>query len=173
LHETDPVEVPELSDSEIRRLVGEIAAGSPSAEAAWQQLRGLGAAVAPFLLDAYPTARRWQGRTALVFHAIRFARVSEAAYALGYRALGDKSYMVRYRACMVLAYALRADAIPALEALLQHTDPRTQEDAARALDAIHHQNHHYFVDRQHSGRSFWVVNDSDEPSRGQSPALER
>jgi hypothetical protein len=96
-----------LSETEIRRLVSEIGTDSPSAEAAWQALRGLGPAVAPYLLEAYPNARRWQGRTALVFHAIRFARVSDAAYALGCRALGDKSYMVRYRACMVVAYWLR------------------------------------------------------------------
>ena len=150
-----------LSESEIRRLVGTIAADEPSAEASWETLRTLGADVAPYLLEAYPTARRWQGRTAIVFHAIRFARTSEAAYALGLRALGDKSYMVRYRACMVVAYALRADAIPALTALQQHADARTREDATCALDAIHHQNHHYFVDRRHRGHSFWVVNDSD------------
>lgn len=154
----------ELSEHEIRRLVGDIAADRPDAEAAWQVLRGLGAAVVPYLLEAYPSARRWQGRTALVFHAIRFARVSEAAFALGCQALGDKSYMVRYRACMVLAYALRPDALPALGALLQHTDSRTREDAARAMDAIRSQNHHYFVDRDHSGRSFWVVNEADKPS---------
>jgi len=157
--------VPELSDTEIRRLIGEIAVDSRAAEAAWQVLRGLGPAVAPYLLEAYPAAKRWQARTALVFHAIRFARASEAAYALGLRALDDKSYMVRYRACMVLAYALRAEAIPALAALLQHADARTREDAARALDAIRHQNHHYFVDRAHSGRSFWVVNETDESPR--------
>ena len=150
-----------LTDSEIRRLVGDIAANQPSAEVAWESLRPLGQAVSPYLLDAYASAKRWQGRTSLVFHAIRFARVSEAAYTLGQQALGDKSYMVRYRACMVLAYSLRTDAIPALSALLQHTDARTREDAARAIDAIKHQNHHYFVDTDHSGRSFWVVNDGD------------
>ena len=158
---TEPTSASELSETEIRRLVGEIASDASSAEEAWQALRGLGPAVAPYLSEAYAGARRWQGRTALLFHAIRFARVSEAAYALGHRALEDKSYMVRYRACMVLAYALRADAVPALEALLLHADARTREDAARALDAIHHQNHHYFVDRGHTGRSFWIVNESD------------
>jgi len=155
---------PALSDIEIRRLVGEIAADSPAAEAAWQSLRGLGPAVAPYLLEAYPAARRWQARTALVFHAIGHARVSEQAFALGLKALQDKSYMVRYRACMVLAYSLRPDAIPALTALLQHPDSRTREDADRALDAIRSRNHHYFIDRQHSGRSFWVVNDTDRQS---------
>ena len=166
---TERTDAPELSkplsEPEIRRLVGEIAANSPAAEAAWQALRTLGPAVAPYLLEAYAAAKRWQGRTALVFHAIRFARASEPAYALGLQALADKSYMVRYRACMVLAYSLRADAIPALQPLLQHADARTREDAARTLDAIHHQNHHYFVDRAHSGQSFWVVNETDKPLR--------
>ena len=158
---TEPVGSSELNESDIRRLVGEIAADSASAEVAWQSLRSLGPAVAPYLLEAYAAAKRWQGRTALVFHAIRFARVSDAAYALGKQALGDKSYMVRYRACMVLAYSLRSDAVPALRPLLEHADARTREDAARALDAIEHRNHHYFVDARHSGRSFWVVNDDD------------
>ena len=150
-----------LDATEIRRLVAEIATNSPSAEMNWQTLRALGPDVAPYLLEAYPRAKRWQGRTGLVFHAIRFARESEAAYALGCQALADKSYIVRYRACMVLAYSLRMDAIPALAVLLQHVDSRTREDAARAIDAIQHQNHHYFVDTQHSGRSFWVVNETD------------
>jgi hypothetical protein len=161
----DRTDVPDLREPEIRHLVGEIAASNPAAEQAWETLRALGPAVAPYLLEAFATARRWQGRTALVFHAIRFARVSEQAYALGVRALADKSYMVRYRACMVLAYSLRADAIPALQPLLHHADARTREDAARALDAIHHQNHHYFVDHAHSGRSFWVVNETDRQQR--------
>jgi hypothetical protein len=163
----DRTDAPELSkplsETEIRRLVGEIAVSSPAAESAWQALRPLGPAVAPYLLEAYADAKRWQGRTSLVFHAIRFARVSEAAYALGLEALADRSYMVRYRACMVLAYSLRTDAIPALQPLLQHADARTREDAARALDAIHHQNHHFFVDHTHSGRSYWVVNETDRP----------
>ena len=158
---TDPAGATDLTENEIRRLVGEIAANHPSAESAWESLRPLGHAVSPFLLDAYSGAKRWQGRTALVFHAIRFARISEAAYTLGLQALTDKSYMVRYRACMVLAYSLRTDAIPALNLLLQHADARTREDAAHALDAIRHQNHHYFVDTSHSGQSFWVVNDGD------------
>ena len=64
-----------------------------------------------------------------------------------------------------LAYALRAGALPPLTALLQHTDSRTREDADRAIDAIRNQNHRYFVDRDHSGRSFWVVNEADKPPR--------
>jgi hypothetical protein len=161
---TEPTASSSLSETEIRRLVDEVAAGPPASEAAWQSLRSLGPAVAPYLLEGYARTRRWQGRTALVFHAIGFARVSEEAYMLGQYALGDKSYMVRYRACMVLAYSLRTDAVSALTPLLQHTDARTREDATRAIDAIRYQNHHFFVDTSHSGRSLWVVNDGDRPA---------
>ena len=89
------------------------------------------------------------------------ARDGEAAFRLGLRALGDRSYMVRYRACMVLAYSLRPAAFPALEALRSHADARTREDAERAIDAFVHRNHHYFVDRDHSGQTRRVVDESD------------
>ena len=158
---SEPFTDPALSEAEIRRRVSEIASQTPRADAAWSELRALGPAVVPFLADAYRSAKRWQGRVALVFHAIRYARTSEAAFQLGLRALGDRSYMVRYRACMVLAYALRPDALPALEALRSHADARTREDAERAIDAILHRNHHYFVDRDHSGQTRWVVDESD------------
>lgn len=152
-----------VTEDEIRALVSAIAEGRPDAEAAWEQLRPLGAAVVPYLAAAFPRAKRWQARTALVFHAIRFARTSEAAFQLGLLALQDKSYMVRYRACMVLAYALNPEAVPALRLASSHADARTAEDARAALDAIRHRNHHYFVDRTHSGESFWQVNPGDTP----------
>ncbi len=131
------------------------------AEAAWAELRPLGVAVVPHLLAAFPTVRTWEGRTALVFHAVRHARVSEPAFQLGLLGCRDRSYMVRYRACGLLAYAQRADALPALEPLVAHRDPRTVADAAAAIDAIRSRNHHYFIDRHHTGRSFWSVNDGD------------
>ncbi|MEQ1632208.1 MAG: hypothetical protein ABL997_07525 [Planctomycetota bacterium] len=130
-------------------------------EDAWGQLRHLGEAVVPSLLGLYPRARTWQGRTSLVFHSIRYARTSEAAFQLGVMALADRSYMVRYRACGLLAYSLRMDALAPLRPVVVHADPRTAEDAAAAIDAIEHRNHNYFVDRDHSGRSFWTVNDTD------------
>lgn len=39
--------------------------------------------------------------------------------------------------------------------------PTTAEDAAAAIDAIERQNHHLFVDRDHSGRVRWSVNPDD------------
>jgi len=135
-------------------------------ETAWSQLRPLGVDVVPFLRAFLPHCRSWQGRTALVFHSIRFARTSSDAFDLGVRALLDRSYMVRYRACGLLAYSLRRDALGALRDLLNHRDPRTVEDATAAITAIERQNHHLFVDRDGSGRTKWVVNEGDNDASG-------
>jgi hypothetical protein len=126
-------------------------------ERTWAELRPLGAAVVPHLAQAFPRFRKWQGRACLVFHCIRHARASDAAFDLAVRALADKSHVVRYRACGLLAYSLRRDALPHLEPLLLHADRRTAEDAAAAVDAIRRGNHDFFVDRTHTGRAHWVV----------------
>ena len=130
-------------------------------ESAWEELRPLGAAVVPYLLEFFPKCRSWQGRTSLVYHAIHYARVSDAAFELGLRALADRSFAVRYRGCSLLAYSLRRDALDALRPLTEHPDQRTVEHAQAAIDAIEHQNHHWFIDRNHTGQMHWVVNDSD------------
>lgn len=126
-------------------------------EQAWEPLRTLGEGVVPYLEEAYPKVSSWQGRVALVFHSIPFARSSESAFRLGLAALQDRSFMVRYRACGLLAYSLKRDALPALRALLKHRDNRTVEDAQAAISAIEEQNHHLFVDRNRTGRVFWEV----------------
>lgn len=127
-------------------------------EAAWDLLRPLGKEVVPYLCEAYPNFKKWQGRVSLVFHSIKYARDSDDAFLLGISATKDKASLVRYRACGLLAYSLRKDALPALQELLGHADKKTVEDAKAAIDAIRSQNHHYFVDRDHSGRIEWVVN---------------
>ena len=155
-----------MDDARIRALVAQLDIANPAEEnAAWNELKSLGDSVVPHLADQYPRARRWQQRVALVFHSIRFARQSNAAFQLGLNALDDRSYMVRYRACGLLAYSLRREALPALQKLLAHSDTRTVEDARAAMEAVTRNNHHYFVDRTHSGRSFWVVNPEDEPRK--------
>mgnify|MGYP001313369848 CR=1 FL=1 len=142
-----------MQSEEIRQLVASLdTRNSTQEENAWAQLRPLAEAVTPYLEEFYPQCRSWQGRVALVFHSIRFARKSPSAVALGIRALNDRSFMVRYRACGLLAYSLRRDALEPLRQLLNHSDQRTVEDAAAAIDAITHQNHHLFVARDHSGR---------------------
>jgi hypothetical protein len=153
-----------MEQTSIRELVAVVAAASGDAEAAWQKLKPLGSDVVPFLAEAFPRTRIWQGRVALVFHCIPHARTSPAAFDLGLLALQDKSYMVRYRACGLLAYSLQTRAIPELRKLLEHADHRSVEDATAAIDSIENRNHHFFVDRSHSGRSFWEVNPGDRPA---------
>jgi hypothetical protein len=151
-----------MTPTEIRALVLRLDRTSArDEEEAWTQLRGLGVAIVPYLLEAYRTFRKANGRVSLVFHAIRYARTSEDAFRLGIEALSDKATLVRYRACGLLAYSQRPDAIPHLQSLLSHPDARTVEDAQAAIDSISNRNHHYFIDRDHSGRSFWQVNEGD------------
>lgn len=146
----------------IRSIVSQLDTTSAAdEEAVWLQVRHLGAEVVPYLLEAFPSTRKWQGRVSLVFHSIRFARVSEAAFELGLLALEDRSFMVRWRGCGLLAYSLRRDALPALQAASTHKDSRTREDATAAMAAISESNHHLYVDRDRSGRTFWEVTPVD------------
>ena len=154
-----------MTPDEIRRKVASLDATDWRVdEAVWPQLEPLGVLVVPYLQDAYPTFRKWLGRQVLVHHSIKFARESENAFQLGLMALNDRSIAVIYSACMLLAYSLRDDAIEPLKNVLKHKDQRAAGDAKAAIDAIRHQNHHYFKDRCHSGRIFLVINPSDCPS---------
>lgn len=156
-----------MTPVEIRALVSLMdTAVTADADQAWEQLRGLGAAVTPYLREAFPKFRKSQGRAALLFHAIRFSRESEDAFQMALTALTDKATVVRYRACSLLAYSLRKNALAHLKPLLKHADARTAEDAHASMDAITARNHHYFVDRHHTGRAFWHVNDGDTPHGG-------
>jgi hypothetical protein len=151
-----------MTPDEIREHVGRLDTTAVQQEQeAWEPLRVLGVAVVPYLADAFRSFRKWQGRASLVFHSIRYARVSDDAFRLGLEALSDPSVHVRHRACGLLAYSQRPEAIAHLKPLLHHSDSRTVADARAAIEAITHRNHHYFVDRGHSGRSFWQVNDGD------------
>jgi hypothetical protein len=131
-------------------------------EAVWAGLRPLGFAVVPYLREAYGTFRHGEGRTALVYHATRYARIGDDAYQLGLAALNDRSRQVRYRACGLLAYALRKEALPALQNLETDPDPLVRDAAHAATRAIQAGNHHLFVDRSASGQSFWSVNPGDD-----------
>lgn len=151
-----------MNESEIHRLVAALETNKVlEEEEVWAKLKPLGPAVLPYFLEFYPKMKKWRGRVSLVFHAIRYGRTHEEAFELGVRALEDKATLVRYRACGLLAYSLRRDAIPHLQKLLSHEDPKTVEDAKAAIDAIRHQNHHYFMDRQHTGSIRWTVNEAD------------
>jgi len=154
-----------MTPAEIREHVGQLDTALVRREQeAWDRLRDVGVAVVPYLAEAYRSFRKWQGRASLVFHCIRYARQSDDAFRLGLAALSDKSAQVRYRACGLLAYSQRTDAIARLRPLLEHAEARTVGDAKAAIDAIARRNHHYFVDRDHTGRSFWQVNEGDGPA---------
>lgn len=147
-----------MSPDEIRACVARLDTRHVGeADKAWGELRHLGNAVVPYLLEEFRRAKRSELRVALVFHAIRFAQTSDDAISLGLEALKDRATLVRYRACGLLAYSLRRDALPELRGLLSHHDTRTVADAKAAIDAIENQNHHLFVDRDHSGRVKWDV----------------
>jgi hypothetical protein len=155
-----------VTDEEIRVSVLALdTTRSLEEERVWEPLRNLGESVVPFLAEAYPRFRRWQGRASLLYHSTRYSRTHEEAFQLGRRALRDRSLVVRYRACGVVAYSLRRDALSDLRELRSSDEQRTREDAAAAIDAIEKQNHHLFIDRSHSGRSFWVVNEADRDSQ--------
>jgi HEAT repeat protein len=147
-----------MDDQTIRALVASFDTKDNAVrDAAWQQLRGLGERVLPFFEEFFPRARRLEARRDIAFHCIGHARTNEVAFRIGLAAIADRSTIVRYRGCCILAYSLRRDALPALQELLAHSDAKTAEDARAAIDAIRNGNHHYFVDRGHSGQMFWEV----------------
>jgi len=143
-----------LTDQGIAGLVQQLGAstGVVEEDSAWAQLRPIGARVLPFFLAAYPKTRKWQGRASFIYHALQFARTDPLAAKLATMALWDKSRSVRYRACMLLACALDRNALPELRRLSEHEDSGTVADARAAIDAITHQNHHFYIDRDHTGR---------------------
>jgi hypothetical protein len=101
------------------------------------------------LLAKYSSSRRWSQRASCVYHAARYARENRSAFDLGIAALRDRSEAVRYRATMLLAYAQNAEALAPLKQLAK--SGASVEDAMAAIDAIESRNHHFFVDRTHSG----------------------
>jgi hypothetical protein len=115
------------------------------------------------LVRAYPHLRRSEGRSALLFSLPRFARSHPAVIDLAVGALADRAFLVREYACAILAYSLQESAIPALESLATHPHAETRASSEAAIDAIRSKNHHYYVDREHSGNTFWQVRPTDIP----------
>ena len=151
-----------MTPAQIREEVDKLQASTVSGEEeAWDALRPLGIEVVPYLLEAFPRFRRWQGRASLVYHAIRYARMSDDAFQLGLLGARDKSRVVRYHALGLLAYSLRREALGEIKNQLSNPDKSTVADATAALAAIKEKNHHLFHDRDRSGRTHWIVNDED------------
>jgi hypothetical protein len=124
-------------------------------DAAWTFARSMGDDLLPLLAEAFPQISKSPGRASILAYVGRFSRESEIVFRMGIASVQDRSYKVRHYACAILAYSLRTDALPTLSSLLNHADPRTVEDARAALDAIKNMNHHFFMDRDHSGKVLW------------------
>jgi hypothetical protein len=124
-------------------------------DAAWMLADSIGDDLLPLLAEAFPQVRRSEGRASIMRYVGRFSRESEVAFRMGIVAVQDRAYAVRHYGCALLAYSLRAEALPTLSSLLKHADRRTVEDANAAIDAIKSKNHYFFKDRDHSGKVRW------------------
>jgi len=126
--------------------------GSDSEHAAIEKLSHMGNQLPELLSEKYDLAKGWSERSACVYYSIGYARESNAALALGIKALEDKSKQVRYRACMLLAWSLNKEALFTLRRVEgAYTDEESLSDIRAAIDAIENQNSNYFVDRDHTG----------------------
>lgn len=133
--------------------------GSDAEYKAIVELKKLGNKLPSLLSEKYKQSKKWGQRASCLYHSIRYARDVDDAVKLGVVALRDKSKVVRYRACMLLAYSLKQEVIPALEQAKTLADSEeTLNDINAAIDAIKHQNSNYFVDRSHSGKIMFNVN---------------
>ena len=143
------------ADELIDRLDG---SGSDSEWAAVMELRALGREFPRLLRRKFHSSRSWKVRSSCVYHAMRYAKESEEAVALGLAAIVDKAKAVRYRGAMLLAYAQQKDALPQLRAALEaRAREPGAEDLVAAIDAIEKENHNYFVDRTHSGKVMLTI----------------
>jgi hypothetical protein len=125
---------------------------------ALRELRSvLGESLPEHLLALYRKAKKAGTRASCVTNSIPYAQRSDAAIELGLLALLDRSKAVRFEACALLAYSQRISLLNELRDLLPNIEVDTKNDLIAALDAIESRNHHYFMDRDHSGMITWNV----------------
>lgn len=110
----------------------------------------------PYYVQAFYLINNWPGRMYISFWLARYARKYPMVVQMAVHGLRDRSYIVRHHCCGTLAFALDIDTIEHLQALKDHKDKKTHEDAEAAIDAIKNMNHHYFVDRSHTGKVHWA-----------------
>lgn len=122
-----------------------------------KKLAGHGDHALPAMVECLPRLRTWRARDTILSAAIKFARTSDIGKKLGFMGMADKSKRVRQTACSLAAFSLDRAFLPTLNALRSAPDSEVAEDAIAAIDAIQHQNHHLFMDRQHTGSVTWNV----------------
>lgn len=145
-----------MQDQRVERLVQAFSTSlRPEIDAAWMVAGSMGDDLLPLLAEAFPRIRKWEGRASIMRYVGKFSRENDVAFRMGIIAVQDRAYDVRHYGCALLAYSLRAEALPTLATLLRHADRRTVEDAKAAIDAVKSKNHYFFRDRDHSGRVRW------------------
>ena len=144
---------PEQDDNNTNALIDRLDGSGTNEEwtAATELRVKFGGALPIHLLQHYKTTNKWAARSSLLYHSTRYAKESDAAIQLALLAVKDKSKAVRYRACLLLAYSQRKDLLPLLLQMVDDVPSETKGDLMAAVDAIQSENHHYFVDRDHSG----------------------
>jgi hypothetical protein len=145
-----------MQDQRVERLIQVFSTSlRPEIDAAWVVADSMGDDLLPLLAEAFPRIRKWEGRASIMRYVGKFSRENDVAFGMGIIALQDRAYDVRHYGCALLAYSLRAEALPILAPLLKHADRRTVEDAKAAIEAIKSKNHYFFRDRDHSGKVRW------------------
>lgn len=118
----------------------------------------LGAELPTYLRQKYHKETKKNARMACLLLSLQYARDSEEAYKLGIDALDDRYKDVVGLAGCLLAISLRKEALPVLSRFAEEAKVEECKDyALRAIDAIEHQNSHYYLDVEHTGKAFLRV----------------
>jgi len=118
----------------------------------------LGLELPKVLLPKYRKERKMDARIECLRFSIRYAQESEEAFQMAIEALSDRSATIVHLGCVLLSFSLRRDALPALRELAANGKTKNRRDYAhRAIDAITHQNPHYYLDTKHTGKAFLTV----------------
>lgn len=149
-----------MTHSKDSKLVNELFAkvdgsGSDKSWAAIRELKQiLGTEFAQEALRRFSTEKRWNFRAALIYHCIAFSKFDAHAFQIGLSGIFDRSKAVRFRASMLLAVSQNRGALKKLEEAKKKLPETESGDLVAAMDAITNKNQHFFLDRDHSGKTF-------------------
>jgi hypothetical protein len=136
--------------------------GSEAERAAVKRLRVmLQDEFSKFLLEIFKKSKDWRRRSSCIYYCFRDAQTNRFAKEIGIEGLNDRSKNVRYRACQLLAYSQDRNLIPRLELSRSKIKSDSLADLEASIDAILNQNQNYFKDRQHSGKIFMDILESN------------
>ena len=148
-----------MSDAAIRAIIQDLdTARGVALDERRQDLIPFGREICAHLAWGMARLKRQEARVALLYTAVKFARVEPEAVTAAIAALDARGAQVRRIACALLAFSLERSALPALRAraVIERRND-IGADIATAISAIETGDHHRWVDRSGSGRSFWNV----------------